>query len=86
MCARVGEEYQVRRAKDGVQRSVRGTLRVRFSRGDGEEMMCRIVVVMRARRVMRAVASGWGLCVSGNPLFGGDGSRGMGRGREVGKE
>lgn len=86
MWERVGEEYQVRRAKDGVQSSVREALSVRFRRGDGEEMVCRIVVVRRVRRVMRAVARGWGLCVSGLPLFAGDGSKGMGRGREVGKE
>jgi hypothetical protein len=86
MWERVGEEYQVRRAKDGVQSSVRGVLRVRFRRGDGVEMVYKIVVVRMVMRVMRAVARGWGLCVSEHPLFRGDGFKGMGRGRNMGKE
>jgi hypothetical protein len=73
MWERVREVCQVRRAKDGVQRSVRKPLRVRFSRGDGGEMVCKIVVVRRVRRVIRAAARGWVSCVSEYYLFGGDG-------------
>jgi hypothetical protein len=73
MWERVREECQVRRAKDGVHRSVRKPLRVRFSRGDRGEIVCMIVVVRKVRRVVRAAARGWVLCVSEHSLFGGGG-------------
>jgi len=84
MWERVREVCQVRRAKDGVQRSVRKALRVRFSRGDGGEMVCRIVVVRRVRRVIRAAARGWLSCISEYSLFEGDGKGGKSKDKLMG--